>query len=82
MAISPLWAQTGTVRVRVTASDGSINRAATVSPMNSWDRVVGVRSTDRAGEILWRYLPLGDSYVYAQATGFYPVRTGVARFRT
>ena len=49
-----------------------------MSLTNAWDRTVATASADSTGEILWKHIPLGDSYFYAQARGFYPHRAGVA----
>jgi Carboxypeptidase regulatory-like domain len=78
LAGAPLWAQTSTVRIRVTDAHGAAIPGATVSLMDRWNRTVRTLSTNTASEIIWKDLPLGDWYFYAGAPGFYPYRVGIA----
>lgn len=70
LAISPLLAQTGSVRIRVTDALGTAIPKATVSLTDGWDRKVRTLSTNDAGEVIWADLPLGDAHFLASAPGF------------
>jgi len=77
LAISPLLAQTGSVRIRVTDALGTAIPKATVSLTDGWDRKVGNLSTNDAGEVLWPDLPVSDAHFYALAPGFGRLRITV-----
>ncbi len=70
LAISPLFAQTGSARIRVADATGAAIPEAKVSLVDGLDGTVGTLSTDDAGEVLWTDLPLGDAHFFASARGF------------
>jgi len=77
LCIAPLWAQLGTVHVRVTRPDGSAIPHATVTLRDRWGKVLGTRSSNDVGEVLWTHLLRGDLYFVAEATDFYSDAAGV-----
>lgn len=70
MGAPGLWAQTGTVRIRVTDSFGSVVPAASASLLDANDREVLTLTANDAGEIVWTGLPMGDSHFRVSASGF------------
>jgi hypothetical protein len=74
LAVPVLWGQTGTVRIRVVDANGSAISKANVSLSNNWNRSVRTLSTDAAGEVLWKNLPLGEWNFSVGVAGYYPYR--------
>jgi len=77
IAVAPLFAQTGRVRIRVTDFvDGSVPtaEASLLGPNGKTQRT---EPADAAGEILWTDLPLGDSVIVVSAPGYRPRRLTV-----
>ena len=73
LLLSPTaWAQTGSVRIRVTDVSGHLVPGATVSLYNNWNRKIGTLSADRTGEILWPRLPFAEWRFTVVAPGFAP----------
>jgi len=69
-AISPLMAQTGRVRIRVTDRTGSVITTAEASLLGSDGKPVRTVNANNAGEIAFMALPLGDSRLAVIAPGF------------
>ena len=67
--ITPLWAQTGLVRIRVTDSLGSVIPAATVALLGTDDQPIRTEVANDAGESVWTDLPLGFYRLRATAPG-------------
>jgi hypothetical protein len=78
MSIAPLWAQVGTVRVRVTSPDGSSIPKATVSLRDAGGRTLATVETNDAGEAVWTRLALGNWYFLAEIPGFSLAVAGIA----
>jgi Carboxypeptidase regulatory-like domain len=74
LAGAVLWGQTGTVRIRVVDANGAAIPKANVSLSNNWNRTMRALSTDAAGEVLWRNLPIGEWSFSVGVSGFYPYR--------
>jgi hypothetical protein len=74
LAGAALWGQTGTVRIRVVDANGSAISKANLSLSNNWNRTVRTLTTDAAGEVLWKNLPLGEWSFSVGVAGFYPYR--------
>jgi hypothetical protein len=70
LAIAPLWAQTGSARIRVADARGTAIPQATVSLISRWDGSVRTLSTNDTGEVVWADLPLGDARFLVWAPGF------------
>ncbi len=69
-AISPLMAQMGRVRIRVTDVTEAVLPGAVVSLLGSDDKVMRTAQTDGVGEIVLTDLPMGDSRFTIAAPGF------------
>jgi hypothetical protein len=69
-AISPLMAQTGRVRIRVTDRTGSAITTAEASLLGGDGKPVRTADANDAGEIAFTALPLGDSRFAVIAQGF------------
>ncbi len=70
-AISPLMAQTGRVRIRVTDSSGTLKiPEAEASLMGKDDKPTLTAHANEAGEIVLSGLPIGDSRISVSCQGF------------
>jgi hypothetical protein len=69
-AVSPLWAQTGRIRIRAIDITGAAVPHATVSLLGAEDRPMRSATSDERGESVWTDLPLGDSRISVTAPGF------------
>ena len=69
-AVTPLWAQTGRVRIRVIDPLGSVVPMATVSLLGTFDQPIGTEVANDAGESVWTDLPLGFSRLRVIVPGF------------
>lgn len=69
-AISPLMAQTGRVRIRVTDRTGLVITTAEASLLGGDGKPVRTAEANDAGEIAFTDLPLGDSRIAVIAPGF------------
>jgi hypothetical protein len=78
VAVATLWAQSGTVRIRVTDTHGAAIAGATVSLMDSRNRTLQTLPTNTASEVIWKNLPHGDWYFDVSAAGFYSHRAAIA----
>lgn len=72
LSISTAWAQTSTVRIRVTDVSGKAIPGATVSLLNNWNRKIGTSATDAVGEVRWPRPPFGQWHFMVIASGFEP----------
>jgi hypothetical protein len=70
IATPGLWAQTSTVRLRVTDPLGTVVPSASASLLDANGRPVNTLTANDAGEIIWTGLPLGDSHFRVSASGF------------
>jgi hypothetical protein len=69
-AISPLLAQSGRVRIRVTDASGAVIQGAEVSLLGVDDKPMRTERTNAAGEVAWTTLPLGNCHFLVDMTGF------------
>jgi len=70
-AISPLMAQSGRVRIRVTDSSGTLMiPEAEASLMGKDDKPILTAHANEAGEIVLSGLPIGDSRINVSCRGF------------
>jgi hypothetical protein len=69
-AISPLMAQSGRVRIRVTDPAGDVIPTAKASLLGPDGRPQLTRQADPVGEIVFTNLPIGDSRVVVRCQGF------------
>lgn len=69
-AISPLMAQTGRVRIRMTAPNGAVIPGAEASLLGADDKSTRTAQTDEAGEIVFADLPIGNCRLMVWAPGF------------
>lgn len=69
-AISPLMAQSGRVRIRVTDGTGGVIPRAQVTLLGPDDKPLRTEQTNEMGEIVWTGLPFGESKINATSTGF------------
>jgi hypothetical protein len=67
---TPLWAQTGRVRIRVIDPRGLVVPAATVSLLGTFDQPIRTEVANDAGESVWTDLPLGESHLRVIVPGF------------
>jgi hypothetical protein len=74
LAVVPLAAQIGTVRIRVTTPYGDDIPTATASLLGAGCQPIRTASASDAGEILLAGIPLGDSHFIVTAPGFGVVR--------
>ncbi len=70
--VTPLWAQTGRVRIRVIDILGSAIPMATVSLLGADDQPTRTEVANDAGESVWPDLPLGFSRLRVTVRGFNP----------
>jgi hypothetical protein len=75
--LSPVSAQTGTVRIRVTDAADSVIPSANSSLLAPNEQPVRTVTANEAGEIVWTNLPLGDSHFEVTSPGFKPRRLNV-----
>jgi hypothetical protein len=80
-AISPLFAQTGRVRVRVTDPIGTPVAEAEVSLLGVAGKAVQTSLSDKTGEAVFEGLPMGDVAFAVSATGF-KTRSSTVRLRS
>lgn len=66
-AVSPLFAQTGSVRIRVTDERGSVIANAQVHILNHVDES---KWTNDEGETVWTNLPIGNNQFSISSLGF------------
>src|ERR1700684_2502553 len=71
-AVTPLWAQTGRVRIRVIDPRGLVVPAATVSLVGVDDQPIRTMVANDTGESVWTDLPLGFSRLRVAAPVFSP----------
>jgi hypothetical protein len=69
-AVSPLWAQTGRIRIRAVDMTGAVVPHATVSLLGAEDRPIRSATADERGESVRTDLPFGDSRISVTARGF------------
>lgn len=69
-AISPLMAQSGRVRIRVTDLTGAIIPDAVAALLGEDDKPIRIAHANEAGEIEFTGLPRGDSRFFVQRPGF------------
>jgi hypothetical protein len=69
-AISPLMAQSGRVRIRVTDATGSVVPNAEVSLLGADEKATRTARTDAVGEAVFMDLPLGDCRFTVAVPGF------------
>ena len=69
-AISPLLAQSGRVRIRVTDVTGGVIRRAQIALLGSDDKPLRTEQADEMGEFVWTDLPFGESKISVASTGF------------
>ena len=69
-AISPLMAQTGRVRIRVTEATGAVVTTAEAALLGVDAKPIRTLRANDAGEIAWMDLPLGDCRFALIAPGF------------
>jgi Carboxypeptidase regulatory-like domain len=69
-AISPLMAQTGRVRIRVTDATGAVVPGAVASLLGADDKPVRTAQSDGMGEIEFGDLPFGDCRFTVATPGF------------
>jgi hypothetical protein len=65
-----LWAQTGSVRFRVTDPSGAVIPGVEISLLGSSNQAIFTEKADGQGEITWTYLPLGESNFRVRTQGF------------
>jgi hypothetical protein len=69
-AISPLMAQSGRVRIRVTDPAGAVLPGAEVSLLGSNDKSTRTQRSNEEGEVIFTDLPIGDSRLLVNRQGF------------
>jgi uncharacterized surface anchored protein len=69
-AISPLMAQSGRVRIRVTDVTGAVISGAQVSQVGSDRMPIQTATSDSSGEAVFANLPMGDCRFVAASPGF------------
>lgn len=69
-AISPLMAQTGRVRIRVTDPAGAVVPTAQASLLGPDDKPIRTARANEVGEIVFTDLPLGDARFAVVEQGF------------
>jgi Carboxypeptidase regulatory-like domain len=69
-AVSPLLAQSGRVRIRVTDVTGAVVPGATVSLLRADDTASRTLKADQRGEAVFTDLPMGDSRISVTMPGF------------
>ncbi len=69
-AISPLMAQSGRVRIRVTDISGAVIPRAKVTLLGAGDKPLRTEQADEMGEIVWTDLPFGESKISVTSQGF------------
>jgi hypothetical protein len=69
-AISPLMAQTGRVRIRVTDATGAVVTTAEAALLGADAKPIRTARANDAGDIAWMDLPLGDCRFAVVAPGF------------
>jgi hypothetical protein len=74
---SPVGAQTGTVRVRVTDPTGAKVPRAIISVRGSHENIIRQEETDESGEIVLTGLPVGECVISVIKGGFLTVRRKV-----
>jgi hypothetical protein len=70
VCISPLWAQTGPLRIRVVDPAPNVLPGAQITLLGPKDVPIRTLSTDKDGVLVWENLPLGNSRL--RMNGFYP----------
>lgn len=76
LAISPLFAQTGGLRIRVTDPTGAVVPTAAVSLLGPDDHPIRTMEATETGEIVFTDLPLGASRFSVHSPGFRICRVG------
>jgi hypothetical protein len=69
-AVSPLMAQSGRVRIRVTDLTGTVIPGAEASLLGIDEKLILAGRADKAGEIVLTGLPIGDSRITLTCPGF------------
>jgi hypothetical protein len=73
-AVAPLWAQTGSVRIRVTDITGGGVPKAQVSLVDANEKPTRTAEANNIGEVVWTDLPLGDAHFLVSEPGFNSLR--------
>lgn len=69
-AISPLMAQSGRVRIRVTDVTGGVIPRAQIALLGPDDKPLRTEQADEMGELVWTDLPFGESSISVTSVGF------------
>ncbi len=70
LSLSTTWAQTGSVHIHVTDTNGSPIHGATVALLDGLNRTIDTSTTNNAGDVLWPRLAFGEWRFVVVATGF------------
>jgi hypothetical protein len=71
LGIGPLWAQPGSLRIRVEDPTGAVIPGASALLLESDGRIVNTKTADDGSEIIWTNLPLGYLRVKVSAPAFH-----------
>lgn len=69
-AVSPLFAQSGRVRIRVMDAARTVVPAAEASLLDPEGQLMATAQSDERGEIVFTGLPIGDSKIKVSSPGF------------
>ncbi|MGD0134084.1 MAG: carboxypeptidase-like regulatory domain-containing protein [Bryobacteraceae bacterium] len=71
LSIGPLWAQSGSLRIRVKDRTGAVIPGASVLLLEIDGRIVNTKTADDGSGIIWTNLPLGYLRVKVSAPAFH-----------
>ncbi len=69
--VSPLGAETGSLRIHVVDTASSVLPGAQVTLLGPKDKLIRTLSTDKEGVLVWENPPLGESRFRVSVPGFY-----------